>query len=88
MDRLVTDNLMNRLKEAANRQIFGKMFDVEVEDHLLRSKTGVSLNPRSPAASGSLPLDNKYTSQLLLDWKKVIRFLKPNLIFHFKNPFH
>jgi hypothetical protein len=66
MDRLVTDNLMNRLKEAANRQIFGKMFDVETDDHLVRSKTGVSLNPMSPPAAGSLPL-NKLTSQLLID---------------------
>jgi len=29
MDRLVTDNLTNRLKEALNRQVFGKMFEVD-----------------------------------------------------------
>lgn len=67
MDRLVTDNLMNRLKEAASRQIFGKMFDVGAEEHLVRDKTGVSINPRSPATSGSLPLANNLKSQLLLD---------------------
>jgi hypothetical protein len=67
MDRLVTDNLMNRLKEAANRQIFGKMFDVDADENTGRAKTGVSINPRSPATSGSLPLDNKYSMQLLID---------------------
>jgi len=58
MDRLVTDNLMNRLKEAANRQIFGKMFDVGSDQNLDRG-TKVSINPRSPAASASLPFDNQ-----------------------------
>ena len=57
---------MNRLKEAANRQIFGRMFDVGAEDPLIR-KTGVSLNPRSPAASASLPLDANLDMQLLID---------------------
>ena len=27
MDRLITDNISNRLKEALHRQIFGDMFD-------------------------------------------------------------
>jgi hypothetical protein len=58
MDRLVTDNLMNRLKEAANRQIFGNMFAVESDLEQLRS-TKMSINPRSPVASGSLPVDHK-----------------------------
>lgn len=33
MDRLVTDNLTNRLKEALNRQVFGKMFEVDRDDY-------------------------------------------------------
>jgi hypothetical protein len=33
MDRLVTDNLTNRLKEALNRQVFGKMFEVDCDDY-------------------------------------------------------
>jgi len=43
------------------------MFDVGGEELLVRGKTGVSINPRSPTVSASLPLDNKLTSQLLLD---------------------
>jgi len=27
MDRLITDNISNRIKEALHRQIFGNMFD-------------------------------------------------------------
>ena len=65
MDRLVTDNLMNRLKEAANRQIFGKMFDVGTDANFDR-QTKVSINPRSPTVSNSLPL-NHQVSQLLIE---------------------
>lgn len=40
MDRLVTDNLTNRLKDALQRQIFGKMM-VESQD----SMRSTALNP-------------------------------------------
>jgi len=66
MDRLVTDNLMNRLKDSVSRQIFGKMFDVGAEENFVRGRTGGNIN-RSPTASHSLPLDNDLKSQLLLD---------------------
>lgn len=43
------------------------MFDVGEDDAIVRAKTGVSLNPRSPAASASLPLESKLDTQLLID---------------------
>jgi hypothetical protein len=32
MDKLVTDNLTNRLKDAINRQVFGNMFETQQND--------------------------------------------------------
>ena len=32
MDKLVTDNLTNRLKDAINRQMFGNMFETQQND--------------------------------------------------------
>ena len=40
MDKLVTDNLTNRLKDAIHRQVFGKMFETgDTEDKLLVSQS-------------------------------------------------
>lgn len=41
-DRLVTDNISNRFKEAINRQLFGNMFSTEN----VETSNAMSLNKR------------------------------------------